>query len=110
LPFVHQLYGIEISIMSDPTPQQVDWYIKWWNALPARTAAVEPWDGKPWRRKCPVCDIPMVAKKNAEGEVFMDMEHKSDCKLHLEFLLFEKANPNLSPGNLWLEWNHRHDD
>jgi len=59
-------------------------YIKWYNALPTRIKAVEPWDGKPWRRKCPICDEPTFAKLNEYGEVCMDMIHKETCDLLIE--------------------------
>lgn len=80
--------------MSDPTPQQIDWYINWYNKQ-------EP-------KRCPDCDEPMVAKKNAEGEVFIDLQHKDDCGLHADWVKFEKENPGHSSGTLWLMWNqHR---
>jgi hypothetical protein len=66
-------------------------YIQWYNSLPARVKAVEPWDGKPWRRECPKCHWPMVAKINDEGEVFMDLTHSSQCELWLEWLEYEKS-------------------
>lgn len=77
--------------MSDPTPQQIDWYIKYFNSQE--------------RKKCPECDEPMEAKKNAAGEVFIDLQHKSNCGLHADWIKFEKENPGHSPATLWLMWN-----
>ena len=68
----------------DPTLEQCQRYVKWYNALPSRLKAIEPWDGKPWRRECPVCREPQFAKINEYGEVCMDMIHKETCALLIE--------------------------
>ena len=59
-------------------------YITWYNALPSRVKAVEPWDGKSWRRQCPACGEPMFAKMNEYNELCMDMIHRETCALWLE--------------------------
>jgi hypothetical protein len=71
------------------------WYIDWYNSQGQNT--------------CPDCGEPTIARETPEGEIVIDLKHKADCKLHAEFLLFEKANPNLSSGMLWMAWNHRND-
>ena len=85
------------------------WYIKWYNDLPPKSKVNEAWDYIQYRTVCPSCGVPTVAKENADGEVYIDIEHSPDCKLNAEWIQFEKNTPGISDGERWLVWCHRKD-
>lgn len=68
----------------DSTPEQIQWYIKWYNSLKVVDSLDKMQHGKT-RRCCPYCKQPVFADLNKNGEVFINLNHKDDCKLWNEY-------------------------